>query len=72
MVKCAWRTDGRGLYYLFARVFNILINLLFIYFLFQKKRGPERGPEGGPKRGPKGGGPERRVHVLSTLFFPMN
>ena len=35
--------------------FNMLINLLFIYFLFQKKRGPERGLEGGPKRGPKGG-----------------
>ena len=47
--------------------FNMLIYLLFINFLFQKKRGPERGLEGGPKRGPK-----RRVHVLSTLFFPMN
>ena len=73
MVKCSRRIDGRGLYYLFACVFNIFIYLFYFIFLFKKKRGPERGPEWGTKRGPKGG-PEGRVHVLSTPFkagFPV-
>ena len=54
--------------------FNILINLLLIYFLFQKKRGPERGPEGGPKRRPKGGsrkeGPRFVYSILSHELKP--
>ena len=39
MVKCARRSDGKGLYYLFACVFKYIFN----YLLFLKKRGPERG-----------------------------
>ena len=58
MLKCARRSDGRGLSYLFACVLKYIYLLIF---LFKKKRGPERGPEGGPEGGPKGG-----FHVLST------
>ena len=48
MLKCARRSDGRGLSYLFACVLKYIYLLIF---LFKKKRGPERGPEGGPKGG---------------------
>ena len=44
--------------------FNILINLLFIYFLCQKKRGPERGP----KRGPKGGSRKEGSHFVYSIL----
>ena len=50
--------------------FNMLINLLFIYFLFQKKRGPERGLEGGPKRGPKGGSRKGGFTFCVLYSFP--
>ena len=41
MVKCARRSDGRGLNYLFACVFLYIYFFLFLFFLFKKKRGPE-------------------------------
>ena len=52
---------------------------IYIYLFIQKKGGPERGLEGSPKEVQKGG-PEGRVHVLSTrkpasrclLFLKMN
>ena len=77
MVKCARRIDGRGLYYLFACVFNIFI---YFIFLFKKKRGPERGPEWGPKGVQKGvqeGGSTFYLHPSKPasrcfLFSKMN
>ena len=47
---------------------NILINLLFIYFLFKEKRGPERGLEGGPKRGPKGGSTKESPRFVYSIL----
>ena len=48
-------------------------NIFYLFFFLKKKRDPERGPEGGPKRVQKGG-PEGRVHVLSTpqIFIVLN
>ena len=50
--------------------FNILINLLLIYFLFQKKRGPERGLEGGPKGGSRKEGSRFVYSILSHELKP--
>ena len=57
MVKCARQSDGRGFFF---GLLDFLI-YLFIYFLFlfiEKKRGVQKGVQKG--------GPEGRVHVLST------
>ena len=54
MLKCARRSDGRGLSYLFACVLKYIYLLIF----YLKKRGVQKGVQ---KGGPEGG-----FHVLST------
>ena len=66
MVKCARRSDGKGLYFLFACVFLIYLFITITFYV--KKKGSRRGSKKGSRRGVQKGGSTFCLHPLTCLM----